>query len=279
MRLDSPLLLARCRKWLQQLSIWTKQYWQRALLIGLVTFIVLKKDVAIDLELSGAVSQADWPALSDWIPTPPVRSTQAEEATPMNTSLLGDPAAQTAALDAPRRQDRRRSAASLGIGDWSFLKEESGRKRAEKRARQLQYVDRYVDIARREMDEFGIPASITLAQGLLESDAGKSRLATQNNNHFGIKCFSKTCKKGHCRNFSDDHHKDFFRVYDSAEESYSAHSHLLLADRYRDLFNLASNDYIGWAFGLKKAGYATDKHYAEKLIYLIEDLELYRYDL
>ena len=279
MRPDSLLSLVRCREWLQQLSTWTRHYWQKALLIGLATFILLKKDVAIDLELSGAVSQAQWPALSDWVSAPSAGSTESEEAAPMNTSLLGGPTAQPAALDAPRQPRRKRSAASLGIGDWSFLKEEDTRKRAEKRRRQLDYVDRYVDIARREMEEFGIPASITLAQGLLESDAGKSRLATQNKNHFGIKCFSKTCKKGHCRNFSDDHHKDFFRVYDSAEKSYSAHSHLLLADRYRDLFKLASNDYIGWAFGLKKAGYATDKHYAEKLIYLIEDLELYRYDL
>jgi flagellum-specific peptidoglycan hydrolase FlgJ len=84
---------------------------------------------------------------------------------------------------------------------------------------QRSYIRRFAHVARAEMDQYGIPASITLAQGLLESQAGNSPLAKEANNHFGIKCFSKRCKKGHCRNFSDDHHKDFFRTYPSAWES------------------------------------------------------------
>lgn len=276
-RNTSPLTI-RYREMARQLAAWVRSYWQKALAILLVLFIVLKKDVAIDLKLSGTPLEAEWFALSDWLPSSSPRTVETGEAPPMNTSLVQDSDAQFTALEEKARPSRRRTAAELGIGDWSWQKKENEHKRAEKRRRQLQYVDIYLDIARREMKEFGIPVSITLAQGLLESNAGQSRLATQNNNHFGIKCFSKTCKKGHCRNFSDDHHKDFFRVYDTPEESYDAHSHLLLNDRYGELFKLDPTDYIGWAFGLKKAGYATDKYYAEKLIYLIEDLALYRYD-
>ena len=143
---------------------------------------------------------------------------------------------------------------------------------------QLAYVKDYKDIALREMATHGIPASITLAQGLLESGVGKSTLATRNNNHFGLKCFSKKCSKGHCSNHSDDHHKDFFRIFDRPEESYLAHSKLLQNDRYRGLFELAPHDYKGWARGLSKAGYATDPSYATKLIRLIEGLELHRLD-
>ena len=128
------------------------------------------------------------------------------------------------------------------------------------------------------MNKYNIPASITLAQGLIETNAGQSPLATKNNNHFGIKCFSKSCKKGHCANFSDDSHKDFFRKYASSWESFRAHSKLLTYKRYKHLTKLPTSDYKGWAVGLKKAGYATDKNYHKKLIRLIEDLHLDDYD-
>ncbi|RMF00570.1 MAG: hypothetical protein D6772_06205 [Bacteroidetes bacterium] len=149
---------------------------------------------------------------------------------------------------------------------------------AEKRRLQLAYVKQYSHLAIAEMKKHKIPASITLAQGLLESNVGRSRLATENHNHFGIKCFSKTCSKGHCTNFNDDHHKDFFRRFATVEESYDAHSRLLQKDRYRRLYKLAITDYKGWARGLKKAGYATDPRYAEKLIRIIEDLDLQQFD-
>ncbi len=141
---------------------------------------------------------------------------------------------------------------------------------------QLSYVKRFAKVAQGEMHKYGIPASITLAQGLLESNAGKSPLASKYNNHFGIKCFSKKCKKGHCSNFSDDSHKDFFRNYPTAWESYRAHSEFLQKGRYQHL--LKETSYKNWAHGLLKAGYATDQQYGHKLIRLIEDLELYRYD-
>ena len=147
-----------------------------------------------------------------------------------------------------------------------------------KQKRQLAYVDTYKMVALAEMETHGIPASITLAQGLLESGTGRSTLAKKNNNHFGIKCFSKKCRKGHCSNHSDDHHKDFFRKFTSPEESFRAHSKVLMKDRYRSLFSLPITDYTGWAHGLRKAGYATDPRYGDKLVRLIKDLELWRYD-
>ena len=143
---------------------------------------------------------------------------------------------------------------------------------------QLAYVERFAKVAQEEMQKFNIPASITLAQGLIETNAGRSPLATKNNNHFGIKCFSKSCKKGHCSNFSDDSHKDFFRKYASSWESFRAHSKLLTYKRYKHLTKLENTNYKEWAVGLKKAGYATDKNYHNKLIRLIEDLHLDNYD-
>jgi flagellum-specific peptidoglycan hydrolase FlgJ len=136
------------------------------------------------------------------------------------------------------------------------------------------YIKRHKGIAKAEEEKFGIPASITLAQGLLESDAGGSRLARNNNNHFGIKCFSTTCTKGHCVNYTDDTHKDFFRNYESAWGSFRGHSLLLQKPRYESLYQLKKSDYKGWAHGLRKAGYATDKRYGEKLIKIIEVLDL-----
>ncbi|MCS6928345.1 MAG: glucosaminidase domain-containing protein [Saprospiraceae bacterium] len=141
------------------------------------------------------------------------------------------------------------------------------------------YVERFAPVAQAEMRRFGIPASISLAQGLLESNAGDSPLARKTNNHFGIKCFSKTCKRGHCVNFTDDSHKDFFVRYDNVWSSYRAHSRLLKdSKRYAALFKLDPTDYRAWAKGLQQLGYATDPLYAQKLIALIENLNLNRYD-
>ena len=175
------------------------------------------------------------------------------------------------------------------VGDSFFQKKQVKGKRSSENlsfevpskpsSQQYTYVKRFADVARTEMEQFGIPASITLAQGLLESQAGKSPLARDANNHFGIKCFSKKCKKGHCKNFSDDHHKDFFRTYSSVWESFRAHSLFLQKDRYKHLLELKKTDYKNWAVGLKRAGYATDPNYAQKLIRLIENLDLDKYDV
>ncbi|WP_029903839.1 glucosaminidase domain-containing protein [Prevotella sp. 10(H)] len=140
-----------------------------------------------------------------------------------------------------------------------------------------EYIDQYKGIAIDHMKKYKIPASITLAQGLLESGAGKSALTKNSNNHFGIKCHNdwKGAKVYH----ADDNPNDCFRKYKRAEDSYEDHSRFLAEKpRYKALFSLSITDYRGWAKGLQKAGYATDKAYANKLIKLIEDYELYRHD-
>ncbi len=145
------------------------------------------------------------------------------------------------------------------------------------------YVDRYKDLAIAEMYRTGIPASITLAQGLHESNHGKSKLATEANNHFGIKC--KSYWVGETYYHKDDDYKNgklinsCFRSYRSALESYVDHSNfLVMTKHYQTLFNLDKTDYKSWAHGLKKCGYATDPKYADKLIRKIEKYYLAQYD-
>ncbi|MFZ2287093.1 MAG: glucosaminidase domain-containing protein [Bacteroidales bacterium] len=139
------------------------------------------------------------------------------------------------------------------------------------------YINKYSSLAVSEMKRTGIPASITLAQGMLESNYGRSALAVRGNNHFGIKCHSDW--QG-ARIFHDDNRRgECFRAYASAEESYRDHSDFLVnGSRYRDLFSLSSTDYRGWAHGLKKAGYATDPNYAGLLIRKIDEYGLHDYD-
>ena len=142
---------------------------------------------------------------------------------------------------------------------------------------QQSYIEKYASTAVREMYRSGVPASITLAQGLLESRYGLSELASKGNNHFGIKCHSDW--KGKTMKVDDDRKGECFRVYSSADESFRDHSDFLrYSDRYKFLFEYEVTDYESWAYGLKKAGYATDPAYATKLIKLIEDYDLGRYD-
>jgi len=140
-----------------------------------------------------------------------------------------------------------------------------------------EYIRTFSELAMREMVRVGIPASITLAQGCLESNNGNSSLATKGNNHFGIKCHDWVGKKIY---HNDDKWRECFRSYTSAYESYMDRSDFLTTkDRYASLFELNPHDYRGWAKGLKKAGYATAPNYATLLIRIIEENELYQYDL
>lgn len=142
---------------------------------------------------------------------------------------------------------------------------------------QERYIQKWAPTAVREMYRSGVPASITLAQGILESRYGLSPLASEGNNHFGIKCHKDW--KGKSMRYDDDAKGECFRVYDSADESFQDHSDFLrYRDRYKFLFDLKTTDYKGWAYGLKKAGYATDPNYPAKLIKYIEDYRLYEYD-
>lgn len=145
------------------------------------------------------------------------------------------------------------------------------------------YIARFKDIAIREMERFGIPASIKLAQGILESNSGRSDLATQANNHFGIKISGNWTGRYFPK--EDDEYDEYgniipsyFRVYPSAEASYSDHSRFLQKPRYATLFTMRNPDYKKWAYGLQRAGYATNPSYAKKLIGIIERYKLYEYD-
>jgi LysM repeat protein len=140
----------------------------------------------------------------------------------------------------------------------------------------LSYIDEFKGVAVEEMNANGIPASITLAQGILESGSGNSDLAKYANNHFGIKCTSDWKGKNYFRD--DDQKNDCFRVYKDARESFRDHSEFLKRKRYSFLFQLDKNDYKSWAQGLKTAGYATNPKYPDLLINTIQKYQLYQYD-
>jgi LysM repeat protein len=140
-----------------------------------------------------------------------------------------------------------------------------------------EYIDLYKDMAIAEMKKHRIPASITLAQGILESENGNSPLALKANNHFGIKCHKEWTGKTYHQD--DDIKDECFRKYTKVEDSYEDHSEFLTTrDRYKSLFDLEITDYKGWAYGLKQAGYATNPRYPEILIRIIEDNGLDRFD-
>ena len=139
----------------------------------------------------------------------------------------------------------------------------------------IDYINRYKSIAVEEMKKYKIPASITLAQGILESGSGESELAKKSNNHFGIKCHDWQGEKVY---HDDDIKNDCFRKYPKPEDSFEDHSIFLQRSRYSKLFELEITDYEGWAKGLKSCGYATSPTYAERLIAVIERYKLYEYD-
>mgnify|MGYP003306700699 CR=1 FL=1 len=148
---------------------------------------------------------------------------------------------------------------------------------AQTRQTKEEYIDKYKHIAIDHMERYGIPASITLAQGILESDSGNSNLARRSNNHFGIKC--KKGWKGERVYHTDDAPDECFRKYDTVEESYQDHADFLdQSPRYDSLFAYSASDYRSWARGLKAAGYATAPDYAQRLTKIIEDNKLYLFD-
>lgn len=163
----------------------------------------------------------------------------------------------------------------VGIGlSFSFLSYSSD---LEKQITKKEYVDTWRSTAVKQMIDNKIPASITLAQGILESASGNSELATKGNNHFGIKCHDWT---GETMHIDDDEKGECFRVYKNAEESYIDHSVFLTSKkRYSALFSLEMNDYKSWAKGLSDAGYATNPQYPALLVQIIEDLKLYELDV
>lgn len=138
------------------------------------------------------------------------------------------------------------------------------------------YLRKFYRTAQEEAEKYGQPASVKLAQALVESDRGESYLVQKANNHFGVKCFSKTCKKGHCVNRQDDSHKDYFKVYADARDSFRQHSIFLQKKRYADCFD--TDEWATWCDCLKKNGYATDPKYARTLKSVIRKFRLYEFD-
>lgn len=140
-----------------------------------------------------------------------------------------------------------------------------------------EYISLVLPFAKAASRKTGVPVSIILAQAIVEGDSGNSTLARSYNNHFGHKCMSARCKKGHCVNRTDDSHKDFFRVYPNAAAAFDAHAKWISSGKYRSL-KKHGNDYASWAKGLKAKGYATDPGYAGKLVNCIHVNKLDRYD-
>jgi len=158
----------------------------------------------------------------------------------------------------------------LGLKSWS-------EKDYEKFTSEKAYIESFVEVAMKEMKLYGVPASITLAQGILETNAGKSELVKSSNNHFGIKCHDSWT--GDSVSYDDDAKGECFRKYRSPITSYRDHSKFLTSrPRYSNLFELKPTDYKSWAKGLRAAGYATDKSYSDKLIAIIERNDLDKYD-
>ena len=268
-------LKAKVKKAALKIKASVNAYWFKAVMIGIVVWMFLIKDVSINLNLKAkagsmmAIQQTEQTTVQDFTTRP------------QNTSLTNKKVAKNLKVKtSPKKDDNLMNTYSNLPFDGNKLElSDSERKKLEKVKKQKAYITKYADLAKKEMKSHGIPASITLAQGLLESNAGESKLAKNNHNHFGLKCFSRKCKKGHCSNFTDDSHKDFFKIFKSPADSYHAHSKLLRnGSRYKGLFKLKKDDYKGWARGLRKAGYATDPNYDKKLIRLIEELKLYKYD-
>ncbi len=169
-------------------------------------------------------------------------------------------------------QKNKLMASSVTIADWINLVSSKGLQVGE--LEKFEYLKQYAEVSVDEMRIHQIPASITIAQALLESNAGRSNLALKHRNHFGIKCYDQGNAQGACIAFYSDGPADRFKHYDSVWSCFRDHSYFLKRERYADLFELDIKNYEGWAKGLKQAGYATDGGYAEKLVGLIERWDL-----
>ncbi len=257
--------------------------WFKCLILGFLIFLFLRKDVSLQMRMANdSVQQPEIQlaeaGMAPFSLAPNVSSKKKKKK--QHVRLANDATAVSNVLT-EKQKAQAANYSNLGL----ILHPELAKKNQidpnvmeYKRAKVDNYIKRFAKTAQSEMHKYGVPASITLAQGLLESNVGESYLSTTANNHFGMKCFSRTCKPGHCINALDDSHKDFFRNYETAWESFRAHSELLQGKRYAALKELKQSDYKGWAKGLSKAGYATDPAYAQKLIDIIEALELTKYD-
>ncbi len=268
-----------------QTGIFIQRYWFQVLLLSLAVYVLLKKDISIQVGLSAggldvveSVTHTSMNMMESAIAVP--TSLHLQEISVEPVVNVSTPKKKAAPKDMKNGVPIGNTMSNLtpilspGYAKRKGIDPEIAEAKVELAKN---YVRRFAPIAIREMKQYGIPASITLAQGLLESNVGESRLSSESNNHFGIKCRSK-CRGCTCRNYSDDDIYDMFRVFDSAWESFREHSKLLASPRYKHLTKYETTDYKNWAYGLKNAGYATDKRYAEKVIQIIDFLDLHEYD-
>lgn len=266
---------------------WASRNWFNAILLYLAGHLLFQRDLSLQINMDGvgANKSAAAPYSS---PTSLENASQTQQATfvpAINISQLVQkkipaPTTTTVTSTPTKGKEPTFSVSNLTPAlspDYAKRKGIDPGLFAEKEQVLQDYVQKYAPAAIRAMQNYGIPASITLAQGLLESNAGGSKLARESNNHFGIKCRRK-CRGCTCRNYTDDDVFDMFRVFESVWESYEEHSVLLSSPRYKHLQKFGT-DYKSWAYGLKRAGYATDKTYAQKLIRIIRNMNLDQYDL
>ncbi len=256
------------RRWIKTIE----KNWLRILILALAVHIFFNKDISIEFNLNTA-GQTSEPLVIQ--PVGYEGEQRASTVSSVSGQKWNRPAASN--VSAPPKANDFSNLTFILNPDYARRKKVDRRIVKYKRKVLESYIKRFAPAAKAEWEKYNIPVSITLAQGLLESNAGDSRLARESNNHFGIKCRTK-CRGCTCRNYTDDDIYDMFRVFGSAWESYREHSILLNSARYKHLLDLAPTDYNSWAHGLKKAGYATDKRYAEKLIRIIEELNLDRFD-
>ncbi len=250
---------------------WLSRYWFHLLTALLLLWFALQKNVQITIEVSPRQAQ-DSPYA---------------QASVLKASLPGITASSlpvSASMAPPATSQRPARWKPEDFHNLTFVLDPDYARRngvpddivRMKLAQCKKYIERFARVAITEMEKYGVPASITLAQALLESDAGASKLALESNNHFGIKC-RRECLDCTCRNYADDDKYDMFRVFSTAWESFRTHSRLMHDDRYKHLLQYG-NDYRKWAEGLEAAGYATDPQYAEKLIQIIEFFDLFLFD-
>ncbi len=282
---------------LQQFKRIAKQIWVRVAFFSLLILLLTQKEFSIQFTIGNANQQTA--SIVEPQPAPPkaYATTVAHQSPPNRPKTwwetirdekkdirqqlnLANAATAVGAALTPEQQKQAMQYSNLGfILNPGYAKKHQVDPAivAAKNKLCLDYIARYSKTAQEEADLFNIPASITLAQGLLESNVGASSLAAKENNHFGIKC-RKKCIGCRCANYTDDSKYDMFRIFDSAWESFREHSKLLGNKRYKHLSKLPRTDYVNWAHGLQAAGYATDKKYASKLIAIIKALNLDRFD-
>ncbi len=283
---------------LQQFKRFVKQIWVRVAFFALVILLLTQKEFSVQFTIGNPNQQTASIVDATPPPTPKAYATTVAHQSPASKNKkwwqtirdekkdirhqlnLANAATAVGAALTPEQQKKAMQYSNLGF----VLNPGYAEKHrvdpaivAMKNKLCLDYITRYSKTAQEEANLFNIPASITLAQGLLESNVGASSLAVKENNHFGIKC-RKKCIGCRCANYTDDSRYDMFRIFDSAWESFREHSKLLGNKRYKHLSKLPRTDYVNWANGLQAAGYATDKKYASKLIAIVKALDLDRFD-